>query len=129
MPLSKHAVEKRDASLRPPIVQGLQYDFCITRCSEYDPFPFKLAAKILVVVNLSVVDKHTSAIGRYHRLICTRRKIENSQPLLAERDPALMPESSIIGTAMLDGGKHGQKVPHVRGRIIVPPYSGDTTHR
>jgi hypothetical protein len=110
-------------------MERLQDDFGIARGSKCYAFAFKLPAKILVVINLSVVDEDAPAVGCQHRLVCAGRKIENCQALLAERNPTFLPEAPIIGSPMNDRSEHRQDVAGVGGRLVVSPYSGNSAHQ
>jgi hypothetical protein len=63
-----------------------------------------------MAVNLTIIDNDEASIGRNHRLMSSRREIQNRQPPVHKRQAAFVidPSAVIVGPAMLQAGVHGR---------------------
>ena len=84
----------------------------------------ELAAYVAVVVDLAVEGDGVAAVGGVHRLRAAGAEIDDGEPALAERHPALGldPDTAAIRTAMAQRVVHGfaDRPQHVGGSRRPP---------
>ena len=85
----EHAIEALQRFFQAPGNDGIQQDFAVGTRLEPISCGFKLGPQLAKVVDLAVVAQYIARIGRNHRLMAGRRKVNDRQSPVAEADIAV----------------------------------------
>ena len=123
----EHAVELLDEP-RPPGVIGLQHHLGVAVGEELVALPFQFGAQFRVIVD-AAVEYDGQAQGRIdHGLLGGIGQIDDLQPAVAERHPALSESSGAVGTAGSQHFRHSLDRTAAGGISIEPDFTADATH-
>src|SRR4029079_11749828 len=100
--------------------------------AKFDAARFEFGAQLPEIVDLAVVRDYEAAVGRYHRLMAGRGKVEDGQAPMRQSAASfrIAPKAMIVRTAMSEAIGHRKRVPLeliARARRVECPRN--TTHR
>ena len=129
----EHADETLDRGLDAPFGDGLDQNLGVGMSPEAAPARLELWAEIAGIVDLAVIGDDAGAAARHHRLRARRRKIDDGEPRMAERDAGLgvRPHAMRVRPAMVERRRHGaaERFQLLRaGSALEVQEAGDAAH-
>ena len=124
----EHSEQPVDEAVAPVVV-GLEQHLGVAVGEEPVAVLGQLAAQVLVVVDAAVPRDGETEVGVDHRLCARLGQIDDLQPAMSERDPALRPRTRRIGTARCHCLGHGRHRRKIRRSAVESHLAGGSTHR
>ena len=105
----KDSPQSRDTVRTPPSI-SLENDLCVALGRETLPAQFQLSTQFSVVINLPIEGNPRPGSWIVHRLMSSRRQIDNGQTPVTENDsrfrPANLLQAIVIGATMSLSVRH-----------------------
>ena len=130
----EHSGSRPQRLLQPPVFDGGQQRFRIGVPSpcQARTLGVQSPSELRMVVDLAVEDDDASPRGGQHRLMASRRQVDDGQALVSQRDAGLAvePDAGIVGAAMRDGVRHpaGNRRRFFRNEALPAKKSRYATH-